>query len=153
MELKFMTFLKYSIIILLNWSCTLKNNHKEDDYYVLEQSLEKEYAIKLNSDIKKIFVLTEENCMSCNKYFAEIIKNYQNKKSAIIIVNAVGVRVDISEFKKKKADNIYYSINYNRNNSFVNKTKAIFLDNKQIDTIINIEAKGLQQQIDFILEN
>ncbi|MBW3517827.1 hypothetical protein [Flavobacterium sp. NKUCC04_CG] len=156
LALKNTTFLSYKgvMICLLSffWGCSGSGN---SEFEQLADSLKREYGIQLDSQIQRILVLTEEDCPSCNSYFAKAVIKYVDDPHSIIIANASGSRVDITALiqAEKAVNNVYVARTYNKQNSFVNKTKVIYLEHNKIDTVVTINARELERQFKYIFEN
>ncbi len=156
LALKNTTFLRYKYLMIflgsLLWSCSGSSN---SEFEQLADSLKREYDINLGTQVQRILVLTEEDCPSCNVYFAKAIIKYVDDPNSIIIANASGSRVDLSALiqVEKAVNNVYIARTYNKQNSFVNKTKVIYLVNSKIDTVVTINARELESQFKYIFEN
>ena len=73
---------------------------------------------------------------------------------ALVVVTATGTSVDISEFSEDKYDNVIYDYkNYFKRNNILENSGAIFLSENNVDTIISIEAKGIEEQLRYIQNN
>ena len=155
MESKIMDYSRYkyfAVLLLLINSCTQLSN-KSNDFENLKYELHDEFEIELKNDIKRVFILTEEHCNSCNRNFAKLIENYLNDKESILIINAKGTQVDISNFLKTEVENknLYINRNIKMKSDLFNSTKVFFLKDNNLDTIINITANQIEQQFNYIL--
>ena len=122
-------------------------NQKEDKETKLLKDFEK---IKIDNALNynNIYILTEKNCLFCNNKFSELLKNKINDKSNLIIVNAQGNVIDISEFlENKKKENIKI---INTDELFFQQTKIIKLSNRKIDTIIDITIQNSDKLESFL---
>jgi len=155
-------FLHYSnlskilVLAILLYSCMGKKDpkiEKKTEYELLTDYFLKEHNKKIDSKIKKIYVLTENGCTGCNINFGKIIENKLSDSNSMFLITAKGSVVDISAFETAK-DNICI-------NQYIEKkkyplfqtSKVFFLSNTKIDTIIEIKAKGLEEQFEYILKN
>ncbi|WP_445720147.1 hypothetical protein [Flavobacterium sp.] len=124
-------FLFFSLLILQN----CKNNTSKSEELQTEL---KKINIVLNSNITTLFILTDNDCYSCNKKFSVLLKEKLNDRNSLIILNSKGLIYDISEFKNKK--NV---IKINSSDSFFQKTKIIKLRDTKIVSDIQISIKNI----------
>lgn len=104
-----------------------------------------------DQETTSILILSEEGCMSCNKMFSNLLQCFINKPNAIILISASGTRIDISPFQHDSIKNVLFDeSNEFSDLNLVEKSGAIFLHKGQIDTIINIEARNLEEQLGYI---
>jgi hypothetical protein len=114
----------------------------------MKQYISNNFKQDISNKYNKIYVLTEQGCLPCNTKFTKFVANKINEDSTLIIVNASGVYVDISEFLDKK-ENIFFT-KQSSNDSLFNTSKILFLKNNQLDTIIYINPSKLQSQFEYI---
>ena len=88
-------FLFFSLFILQN----CKNNTSKSDELKTEL---KKINIELDSNITTLFILTDNDCYSCNKKFSVLLKEKINDKNSLVILNSKGLLYEISEFKNQK---------------------------------------------------
>ena len=105
------------------------------------------HQFEITSHIKAIFVLTEQNCMPCNKKLSDFMVN-NNQKELVYLIKASGAAVDISPYEDMQG-NIFYSYD---DPPLFNESQVILLNNKSVDTIIKINAKTIYDDLDFIHE-
>lgn len=104
---------------------------------------------EFDTSYKKLFVLTENGCASCNKNFLTLIKkNLSDKKSAFLFGSTASY---IDSSNAEALGNVYIdqSLSETDYNVFHN-TKVIFFKQNGIDTIINISAIDIQNQFEII---
>ncbi len=111
------------------------------------------FFLKNNTNIDSvnaILVITNYGeCMNCNRIFADYIKSYVNKKNVKIIITEEGSDIDISPFLN--SNNVIFDFEEQfLKIDVVNGTSVIFLNNKQIDTIVNIKSSTFKEQLTFI---
>lgn len=124
-------FLFFSLLFIQNCK---KNNSKSDE---LKNELKK-INIELNSNITTLFILTDNECYSCNKKFSILLKEKINDKNSLIILNSKGLIYDISEFKNKQ--NV---MKINNSDLFFQKSKIIKLKDNNIVSEIPINIKTI----------
>jgi len=134
------------LVVLIAFSCSVKET---DDYKLVS-------FIKLNNhvveDYDHILRISETGCVGCNKSFARLVKEYVQSDNNLFIISAKGATVDISPYlDTKNSKNIIFDYE----NKFgplkiVENSGIIFLKDNKIDTIINIEAKGIEETLRFI---
>lgn len=147
MENKVLIYLSFISIFIICLSC---NNKKESDYNKISKYFENTHNIKLNPNIDKIIVITENGCPACNKNLANYaLENFINS-SSIILVTAKGSNLDISPFENLK-ENMYFDWNINPEEyNIFTDSKVIFFNSNDIDTSITINANEIKNQFDFI---
>lgn len=110
----------------------------------------KEQGIEIQSDTKAIVILSNKGCVSCNKAMFELSQNYLNSKHVQYIVTANGGLLDIRSFLAAK------NVSFDKKKiihktGLIEKSGVFFLNKKQkIDTLVNIEAKNIQQALAYI---
>jgi len=139
---------RYLLIILLifgNFYCDID---RSKDYKLTEYF--NKYNISLDS-LKAIFVLDEVGCVTCNKSFSNLITyRLDNPKIKLILISR-GSLIDISSLIKSKNTIIdfggtFYKLGLCQNSS------AILLKNGKIDTIIEINATNLKNNLLYLDE-
>ena len=152
-KLLFLSSLNKIGILLLIASVFLSCNTPEiavNKYDTIQGILQDSLKVK---PYDKLLVLTETGCLGCNKSFAYLIEGMLNS-DALVVVTATGTSVDISEFSEDKYDNVIYDYkNYFKRNNILENSGAIFLSENNVDTIISIEAKGIEEQLRYIQNN
>lgn len=126
-----MFFLCFSLFVLQ--SCN--NNFSKSDE--LKNELKK-LNIELHSKIKYVFILTDNDCYSCNKKFSILLKEKLNDENSIIIVNSKGLVYNISEFENKK--NV---VKINSLDSFYQKTKIMYIENMEMSSELVIDVHNI----------
>ena len=133
---------KQSILFLL---CSfLFISCKEEKYANETVQLFQNKQITIPKKANKIIVISEQGCHSCNKHFYEYFQSNKSNKNCYYIINASGAVLDISELKKGMNENFTL---INSKEPFFNETKIIVANNRQIDTIIKINAREITEQI------
>jgi hypothetical protein len=117
------------------------NNFKSDKKEIFDLINSK---TPINKNIEKIFILTENDCSSCNKMYSNYLSKNLNNKNALFIINASGNLVDISSFENSKLDNVVIE---DFKDTIFKSSRLIFLSNRNIDTIINVNYKNVEEII------
>ena len=129
------------IIILLFFLNFYSCNFISKDYYQKEiELIENLDGVSISNKTEKIFILTEHNCLPCNKLFSEFMTNNIENPNFLFIINATGNVIDISTFKNAKSSKIVIK---KLEEEFFKDTKLIKLKNKEIDTIIKISSENI----------
>lgn len=103
---------------------------------------------QVNDNTKAIFVLTSIGCKPCNRKFSELmITNQYAGDEIIYLIKASKNIIDLSVYKSYNGI-IFYDFEYKDN--IFDGSKVIFLNDKKIDTIVNIEALTLEESFSFI---
>lgn len=139
--LVYSTKLSCTLCIILLISCTKKIVSENEQYTNdIKVYLQEKHQIALLENITKIFILTDKNCHTCNKYFAKTIEKNINDNKSLFIISASSSNIDLSLFYKAK--NVVYEKN-DGVSSFFDNSKILFLTKGTIDTIINIKLDNL----------
>ncbi len=150
--------LKISVFLILFFalSCT-ENSQKNSEgkieikpktsYELISDYFKEQQNYKLTTGIKTVFVLSDDGCPPCNKHFSQLMIHHLNDSSAVFLIVASGTNIDLSEYTKAKS-RVFYDKPENAKNILFNKSKAIFIKQQHIDTIINIDARGLDLQFE-----
>ena len=104
---------------------------------------------KLEPSVRRIFVLTENGCLTCNKKFLSLLKHNLSDTSAIFIVGVSANYFDISGLDSSKQVVIDQSL-LETEYPMLHQSKVIYLRNKQVDTIITIDVTQIDQQFEAI---
>ncbi|MES2133961.1 MAG: hypothetical protein V4506_16535 [Bacteroidota bacterium] len=113
------------------------------DYFNTRQHL------KLNESFTKLFVVTENGCMPCNKKFLNLVKENLADTSAAFVIGVSGNYFDIAELKSSKNIFMDQSI-LETGYQLFHRSKIIYLKHKNIDTIITIDARQIEEQFNII---
>lgn len=114
------------------------------DYFKIRQEF------VLDKKVKTVFVLTEYGCIPCNRKFSSYIQENVNNDSILFLITASGSMVDITPYENNEK-NIFYDQNMNIEKYPIFKiSKAIYLKNNGIDTIISLSAERLESQLEYI---
>lgn len=97
--------------------------------------------INITDNTAKIFILSENQCLPCNKRFSKLMTENLKDENSIFVINASGNLIDISSFKEFNSKRVIFLKKYE--NDFFNTTKLIKLKNNEIDTIIDISYENV----------
>jgi len=113
------------------------DNSVKKELEKIESYFKKTHNYEIDQKCKAIFVLTSNGCGSCNKYFSKFMLSNHYDNDVVYLIKASKNIIDLSEFKDHKGV-VFYDTEYQE---IFENTKVIFLNNKQIDTIIAIEPQ------------
>lgn len=139
------------LIISIEFGCSIKNVNKGKP---ILSYLDKNFSEFNSKDKACILLLTEDGCIHCNQAYAKFLKsNFINKKKSYIIICASGAYVDLAPFNiNGLSKNVYEDKKETFKKKIFPYSSAIFLDNKKIDTIIQITSKETTETFDFIIK-
>jgi len=110
------------------------------------------YMKKHHISQQVLFVLSDKNCVTCNKAFAMFIEKYIGSEKIFYVLTTRGGLFDTRAFQKAK--NIYLDYDgeiYKQN--IIQGSGVIFLtDNNAIDTIVTISAFDLNHTLNYLKE-
>ena len=140
-------FLSVLFFIIIVYSCSSDNKN----YKNLDSFLKEEISVNNIDSINWIALINESGCIGCNQYFAKEIKKFINNNNGIILVSASGAIVDISPYIADSVENVFrIDIRELEKLQLINKSGLIFLKDKNIDTIVEIRANDIKEQLNFI---
>jgi len=124
----------YLIFSFLLFSCDINSSKKK--FEEIANYFKENHHYEINQNCKAIFILTSKGCGQCNKNFSKfmLFKQYDD---VIYLIKASKNTIDLSGFENYKGI-IFYDTEYQE---IFEKSKVVFLKNKQIDTIITIEPQ------------
>jgi hypothetical protein len=134
-------------LVILNTSCAEHKGSKEDVFFVLN----KISGNTITGGTKAILVLSDQNCLSCNRKFSKLIESYIDSDKCKIVIAANENAVDISPFLGKK--NVYVdSSNILTIHDIISTSSVFFIKNGMVDTIVKITAANIDNEFDLILK-
>lgn len=141
-----------SSVLLLAFALACSPRSKENDkLQVLHEYFEDNNIHAFSERTESVLVLSEEGCITCNKSYALLLEKLVNSPKCVIVINASGTRLDISDFSSDSITNVYFDDKDDfRSLGLLESSGAIFIGGKKIDTIVELNAKGLEEQLSFI---
>lgn len=127
----------FLILFLVVIGCDFHKNKYGKEISLLKNLKE----INITDKTSKIFILSENQCLPCNKRFSKLMAENLKDENSIFVINATGNLIDISSFKEFNSKRVIFIKKYE--NDFFNVTKLIKLKNKEIDTIIDISYENV----------
>jgi hypothetical protein len=140
------------VLILLLAGCNQTSNsfHKPTTFDTLSDYFKTRQEFALDKKVKTVFILTEYGCIPCNRKFSSYIKENVNNDSVLFLITASGSMVDITPYESNER-NIFYDQNMDIEKYPIFKmSKAIYLKNNIVDTIISLSADQLESQMEYI---
>jgi|GEM_PF-1118405 len=119
------------------FSCN--NNSVKKEFKEIANYFKETHNYEIDQKCKAIFVLTSRGCNSCNKYFSKFMLSNSYDSDVIYLIKASKNAIDLSGFEDYNGV-VFYDTDYQK---FFGNSKIIFLNNKQIDTIIIIEPQTI----------
>ncbi|MBK9176278.1 MAG: hypothetical protein IPM46_08060 [Flavobacteriales bacterium] len=102
------------------------------------------------ADLDAIIYLTERGCLRCNKGFVEVVEPELTNERIAIVVAASGLKLDISPFIMDSTRVIWdYEQGFERTGG-LRASGVVFLRNGEVDTVITLDALGLNDQLGYI---
>jgi hypothetical protein len=153
-----MNFLKWCLVLLLTVEVGCKpqsaNDNSVTEMEQIASFLKKNgYQPSIDEGTRMILVLTDVSCPTCNKSYALFLEKYVADSTIAIVVSASPAALDISAFYNKKATNVVIDHrNQFRNFTSLKGSGAILLNKNEIDTIVELSAKRLEEDFQFIEE-
>jgi hypothetical protein len=137
-------FVLYAITVSCNSTSKKVEIYKKLDAVISD-------SLKIQKHYNKIIILSESGCIGCNKRYSTFVSSNLHNSEILFIVTASGNNLDISSLMENKATNLVfdYKNNLAKTNIF-DGSGAIFTSNNTIDTIILIDAKDFDAQLNYI---
>ncbi len=143
-----------SVFLLVNCKPSSSTNFLQNEksltgYDTLMSYFKERQKTSLSATATKIFVLTENGCMPCNKKFMELLKLNLKNPNSLFIIGAAGNYFDVFEFSG--LTNVFIDQSLTETEySILHQSKVIYLKGNKIDTVITITAKGIEEQFEVI---
>jgi len=153
-----MSFLKwwFPLLLVIDVGCrtpSAKENSNAGLENVFSFLEENGYQSASDKGTRMILVLTDVSCPTCNKSYALFLEKYVADSTIAIVVSASPAAIDISAFNDEMATNVVVDHrNQFRNFTSLKGSGAILLNGNGIDTIIELSAKRLDKDFQFIEE-
>jgi DNA/RNA endonuclease YhcR with UshA esterase domain len=129
-------------------SCAQPQKQEISKNEVTEYLTDKKY--QLSKNIKKIIVITENGCPACSNALAEVGCKELADSSTLFVITARGSNVNIKPYLQMKNNVIF---DWQANSSqfpMFQQTSVIYLNNTEVDTIIDINADDIHGQLDYV---
>lgn len=150
MEKKFLKLSGYSLglAMIVLFSQCVDSKPKSD----LLKQIENHHQIEIEKDINRIFFINDIGCGYCIHVFSEYAKKQLEDNQTLVIINSRGNNVDLESFKEAEKGSSQVVISHKvitDNNNPLYKSGVIYLDKAVQDTVINISASELAEQIAY----
>ncbi len=144
--LKLWSYNALSILLLVCFlSCIRSSNEDLLNNYLLNN-----HSVILNDEIKAIIIISERGgCMNCNKSFSSFVANEIENPSILYIVCSTGIKIDISPYINKSNTLFDYNDKFGEM-GLLKKSGVLFIEERKIDTIVEISVETFEYDIDFI---
>lgn len=131
-----------SFLLLASCNKTDKNYSNISKYLNIKD-------IDIKNGYKKIVVITDEGCMACTNFLSMEMLGELDEKHTLFVVTSKNSHT-IEPFLQKN-DNLIvdWQMDINKYPEFA-KSSVIFLGENKVDTVINISANEIQEQLNFI---
>ncbi|MDD4149621.1 MAG: hypothetical protein PHE33_06290 [Bacteroidales bacterium] len=155
---KFIQFLIYSnitlMLVLFAQSCNHLPNVSEQKttYQLLDEYFITKHKFELSDKQKRIIVITQNHCMSCNKMFATLVLDNINDSSSVILVTSDGSGLNIGPFKQHKGL-VFFDNSPEIEGDILSSTSIIKLKSMSVDTIVKLDARSLEVQFSWFLND
>ena len=145
-QLKFKNtrFLLIFVFILLLSAC-----NKVTNYSKLGDLLEQNKITNIN-DVKKIFILSSNDCLNCNVSLSNSLESFIDDKFSVIIITADETRMDLSKYKNH-SNIIFVNENDQKDFQLLKKSQIIYMKNGNIERVVTINAKDLKNQLESLI--
>jgi hypothetical protein len=153
--IRFLIYFSFALALLVfTQSCNHSPNVSEQKttYQLLDEYFKTKHNFELTDKQKRILVITQNHCMSCNKMFASLVLDNINDSSSVILVTSDGSGLNIAPFRQHKGI-IFFDSSPEIEGNILSNTSIINLKAKSVDTIIKIEARTLEEQFSWFLND
>lgn len=100
--------------------------------------------------LRAVLVLSEQGCLPCNKAFARFAERHLADTTALLLINAVGTRIDLGPFLDSNERVIMDTDGLIATNGLLHGSGAIMLRAGAVDTIIPIQARDLTNTLEHL---
>lgn len=108
-------------------------------------------SFEIKKDTKAIVFISDHNCATCNQMFVDFVSKKIDHEHIIFVVSSGMNSIDISPFLNATKRNIIYDDSKQLYNDDKLQTSMIFILNQdQVDTIIRVNAREINNQIDYL---
>lgn len=132
--------------------CTESSTKTSKDYTELKSYLDKIHTFQLTPKINSVYVLTDKGCMPCNKKFANKLKQ-MDKDSSLVLITAKQTSINLSGFDLSSKKNVLSDVYFSKDYPFLRRSKVIYLGDKKIDSVIELNVRELDNQFNVIFKN
>ena len=129
--------IRYSFFLLFLLSIISCNKKELTTDKLIETIVRDSLGYKDN--YKSIIVFQEKGCINCQYKTLEFIKQNQNNKEYLFIIQSNGELVDLSSIKKENSNIIFDYKKYLYNYNITNGSAAIIFNGVKVDTILKFD--------------
>ncbi|MDD3860527.1 MAG: hypothetical protein PHW83_10040 [Bacteroidales bacterium] len=142
------------LVLFVVLSCNGKTNKEEvkSDYDYIKDYFKTKHNFEITEQINMVVVITANGCPQCNKGFICFAVSNLNRENSVILVTDDGKALDISSLRSLEG-NVFFddTICESDDRELFLNSSVIFLNEKDIDTIIKIDSHSINEQFSFIL--
>jgi len=142
-----MKIIRESFILLICSSLILSCTKSDRQYSEIQEYFKEKHRFFIDEEVNAIFVLTARSCVPCNQKFSNFMLFNEHNKHFVYLIKASKNQIDLSAYKDYKGV-VFYDTHYKEN--IFDNSKVIFIKDKKIDTIIQIEALSLEKSLAYI---
>lgn len=151
-----MAAIKANISFLKSWpislllallSCTgQKSNHP------LLKRLYEIQGFNITPATKAVIILADNSCLPCNKLMAERMTQYLNDPNVVFVISMRASNINISQYLSAapKRHIIIDEDHVLTDNAAITGSTVLFLKHKNVDTVVQVDAFGLQEQVRYL---
>ncbi|MEO9258507.1 MAG: hypothetical protein ABI207_08995 [Crocinitomicaceae bacterium] len=105
-----------------------------------------------SDSLSAIFVLTDRDCISCNRSFSEFIQHYLQRKDVGFVIESAGAMVDIAPYleQQKRPNLVFDQEHLLEKYKLPSKSGAYLLKNNKLDTLVFIHAATLVEEFKYL---
>ena len=134
-------------LLLVLISCTgQKSNHP-----ILKRLYEIR-GFKITPATRAVIILADNSCLPCNKLMAERMVQYLNDPDIVFVISMRASNINISRYLSAapKQHIIIDEDHVLTDNATIKGSAVLFLNNKTVDTVIQVDAISLQEQVKYL---
>ncbi len=138
------------ILILILGSCGTKSESQQE---LVNKYLKEQHQTQIDSNWKGIIVFTFSGCYDCNRQFIKGINEQTNLSKYAVLVSASPGMISPKIYEKKDVSIILkdYQDKFHET-KLLKSSGIIYLENAEIDTIIDIRLEQYSQQLKYVSE-
>lgn len=138
---------RFSLLLLLAWTACSQQQSRSP---VLE-GLYRFTTFRLAPGTRAIVILADNSCMSCNRQLSDLMAGYLERKDIQFVLSVHESVIDISPYQQSARKDLVFDYNHRlTDNGIIKGSTLLFLKNKAVDTMVQLDAATLEAQIAFL---
>lgn len=135
------------IILLAFTAC---NSAQKSNDKVLDR-LYQFKGFSISEDTRAVVIIADNTCIPCNKALAGMMTDYLKDTSIKFVISAHESGMDLSDYLESgRKDIVFDRAHQLTDHEIVKGSTVLLLQNKQVDTVIQIQADKIPDQLQYL---